>query len=75
MPGVGLGKIVVKLENFAQKEEKIVTSTRKRSRVLQQIGQKYSEIRAFCPKGGEKRDFIKEEEPRPTADWAKILRN
>ena len=70
-----LGKIVEKEENFAQKKEKSKTSARKRSRAWRRIVQNRCKTREFGPKGGENRDFSKEEEPRPTADWAKIQRN
>ena len=43
------------------------------SRAQRQIGQNHCETREFCPKGEEKRDFTKEEEPCSVVDWAKSL--
>lgn len=45
------------------------------SRARRQIGQNHCETREFCPKGEEKRDFTKEEEPCSVVNWAKSLRN
>ena len=45
------------------------------SRARRQIGQNHCETREFCPKGEEKRDFTKEEEPCSVVNWAKMLRN